>query len=478
VAQILALAALTWFLPNILGRFVSGRSGSSAAQIVYTLASSLKGGSLATAGPASAGLPGPISPAQLLRGPIRVTPSRESFTTTVAPQRGPLAGFGEAIAASIASPLSPTGAAAVAASGVDNIMNTDASKQPVQASVADGPDPFAITPKVSPIIINLQPQLGKHAERPLAGAPTKTLAEVFPADGAMRPNATPMQSVVVPFKSSGTETGSFSSPGFHVESIRPKTQASAPQNADIKASSVSAPPSNAKTTESAGTPTEKASAQSQALNAAQIRQTIAQNVADTQTIRQATPQSVDASKTPSGTQSAAVRSAALPANAQAPKNRSDASGVERIGSVLTTTSYDRLTTQKYSAASNGEADGAVKNGASSAEHSATFFVAESTAQDEFQAKSNMTSNDVTQNGNAQNASASPTSQKALSSADGKPKGGTNPVMFVKPLFTKRNNDEKENDEPLTPKETSINDREQGAADEESASTDVIVGEAT
>jgi hypothetical protein len=197
VTQMLAMAGLMWFLPNVMARFVSKRNSASAINVITGLASSLKGSSLAVAGPSNSMLPGPVSPAQLFQGPMHVTPSKEHMTSIVQPAAAPPAArLGNPFpseAQAFISPSSPTStAAASAAASIDNGATISGIyNQPVQASVSDGPDPFAIKPKIEPIVVSIQPRMTRSVANPLIKNHTEdettrqnTVAEI------LKPNTT------------------------------------------------------------------------------------------------------------------------------------------------------------------------------------------------------------------------------------------------------------------------------------------------
>src|ERR1700678_153161 len=91
--QILATAALTWFLPSIAGRFVSGETGLSTARAVSGLANAMNSAPIALGGPRN------TSPSSAVRPPVGPDspppPPRETVISPVHPTAPPFGGLAD-----------------------------------------------------------------------------------------------------------------------------------------------------------------------------------------------------------------------------------------------------------------------------------------------------------------------------------------------------------------------------------------------
>jgi len=171
VAQILAMGALTWFIPNAMGRFVSNRNSIPAINVITNLAKSIKT-TLANGGGTSI-IPGPA-------------PASATGSTYASPPKGPIPPIVSGVLAPsprrvdpfplktqpfIISPSASFASAEVVRKVVATVDSAtivpDADEQAVQVSISDGKELFAAKPKITPIVV-------KRAPRKQSGAdPTK-----------------------------------------------------------------------------------------------------------------------------------------------------------------------------------------------------------------------------------------------------------------------------------------------------------------
>jgi len=192
VSQILAMGALTWFIPNAMGRFVTDRSSASAMNLITNMGSTIKrtlagGGSVA--GPMTPA-PGPVSPAGssfvippnatmrpivnvvvAARSPMRTDPLRSQAPPFVAPPPE-----------TFAAP-----AATVETSLIEETLLPDIDEQAVQASVSDGDDPFAVKPKIEPILVHLDPRKRPGSDRTATGPTEDDIARQNAVANAVEP---------------------------------------------------------------------------------------------------------------------------------------------------------------------------------------------------------------------------------------------------------------------------------------------------
>jgi hypothetical protein len=197
VAQIVLFSALTWFLPNAMGRFISNRNSSSAINVINAMARSIKLASFPVTSLAGDGLPMLISPRPL--GSMRANPFRRNMPDADQAPMPPMPPMtrpdtpAPSEMLTLPPPYSPVAPAAAAARSIDDVVTISGNnKQAVQASVSDGPDPFAVRPKIEPIVVIQERQKRSGANSPIERHTPDDLILQNLLEDLLNPNSSPV----------------------------------------------------------------------------------------------------------------------------------------------------------------------------------------------------------------------------------------------------------------------------------------------
>jgi TrbL/VirB6 plasmid conjugal transfer protein len=155
VAQILGMAALTWFLPGIVARFICGRSVTDTVMQVSRIASSLKSREPVAVGTTNAVFSTPVSSPFLEQRAITSASQTDAVSaeTRIAYDAAAPSSYAiRPVLSAVPSALPPIVEKSMGKPTKLKREPKSMNEQPVQASVKDGVDPFAA--KLKPVVVS------------------------------------------------------------------------------------------------------------------------------------------------------------------------------------------------------------------------------------------------------------------------------------------------------------------------------------